>query len=72
MPAFQVTAVDTLGTGDVFHGGFALALAETGDLAAALRFAAAVAALKCTRFGGGAATPGRADVEALLARVDAP
>jgi sugar/nucleoside kinase (ribokinase family) len=47
-----MTAVDTLGAGGVFHGGFALALAETGDLAAALRFAAAaVAALKCTRFG---------------------
>jgi hypothetical protein len=34
--------------GDVFHGGFALALKE----AEALHFASAAAALKCTRFGG--------------------
>jgi len=66
MPAFPVTAVDTLGAGDVFHGGFALALAETGDVVAALRFAAAVAALKCTHFGGGGGAPTRADVDALL------
>ena len=28
MPAFQVKAIDTLGAGDVFHGLFALGLAE--------------------------------------------
>ena len=66
MPAFPIKAVDTLGAGDVFHGGFALTLAETGDVVAALRFAGAVAALKCTRFGGGASAPARADVETLL------
>ena len=31
MPVFAVAAVDTLGAGDTFHGGFALALAEGRD-----------------------------------------
>lgn len=67
MPAFPVAAVDTLGAGDTFHGAFALALAEGQSEIAAMRFAAAAAALKCTRFGGIAGTPGRAPVDALLA-----
>src|SRR4029077_7657905 len=46
-PVFAVQAVDTLGAGDVFHGGFALALAEGKDEIAAMRFAAAAAGLKC-------------------------
>jgi sugar/nucleoside kinase (ribokinase family) len=66
-PVFPVKAVDTLGAGDVFHGAFALALAEGRQVAAALRFAAAAASLKCTRLGGSMATPYRAEVEALLA-----
>lgn len=66
MAAFKVEAVDTLGAGDTFHGGFAYRLAETGDEIDAMRFAAAAAAIKCMRFGGltGAAT--RAEVEAFL------
>lgn len=66
MPAFKVDAVDTLGAGDTFHGAFAVRLAETGDVIDAMRFAAATAAIKCTRFGGlkGAAT--REEVEAFL------
>jgi sulfofructose kinase len=34
-----------------------------------LRFAAAAAALKCTRFGGGAGAPNRAEVDTLLGRL---
>ena len=67
MAVFPVTAVDTLGAGDTFHGAFALALAEGHDLLPAMRFAAAAAALKCTRFGGIAGTPTRAEVDAFLA-----
>jgi sugar/nucleoside kinase (ribokinase family) len=65
-PVFSVKAIDTLGAGDVFHGAFALALAEGRSVAAALRFAAAAAGLKCTRLGGSMAAPYRAEVEALL------
>jgi sugar/nucleoside kinase (ribokinase family) len=66
LPAFRVQAVDTLAAGDVFHGAFALALAEGHNHRSAMRFAAATAALKCTRFGGGAGTPERAEVDQFL------
>jgi sugar/nucleoside kinase (ribokinase family) len=66
-PGFAVEAIDTLGAGDVFHGAFTLALAEGQGESDAMRFAAATAALKCTRFGGGSAAPERAAVEALMA-----
>jgi sulfofructose kinase len=65
-PVFAVDVVDTLAAGDVFHGAFTLALAEGQDSAASLRFASAAAGLKCTRLGGGAMAPYRAEVEALL------
>jgi sulfofructose kinase len=64
---FRVQTVDTLGAGDVFHGAFALMLAEGRTEAEAMRFAAAAAAVKCTRFGGITGAPNRAEVEALLA-----
>jgi sulfofructose kinase len=67
LAAFPIEAVDTLGAGDTFHGAFALALAEGCDLDQAMRFAAAAAALKCTRFGGISGTPTRREVDALLA-----
>jgi len=66
LPAFKVNAIDTLGAGDVFHGAFTFRLVETGDVVESMRFAAAAAAIKCTRFGGlrGAAT--RAEVDEFL------
>src|SRR5437588_174374 len=51
-PAFAIDAVDSLGAGDAYHGGFALAVAEGRDTLSAMQFAAAAAGLKCTRFGG--------------------
>lgn len=68
-PAFPVEAVDTLGAGDVFHGASTLRLAEGGGIREALRFAAAAAALKCTRHGGGPAAPQRAEVEGFLSNL---
>ncbi|MGL4324214.1 MAG: PfkB family carbohydrate kinase [Beijerinckiaceae bacterium] len=65
-PAFPVMAVDTLAAGDVFHGAFALALAEKMGEHRAVQFAAAVAAIKCTRFGGRAGTPTRSETEEFL------
>ncbi len=66
LPAFRIATVDTLAAGDIFHGAFALALAEGVASAQALRFAAAAAAVKCQRFGGSATAPTRAEVEAFL------
>jgi sulfofructose kinase len=65
---FKIAAVDTLGAGDAFHGGFVMALAEGRNEVDAMRFGAAVAGIKCTRIGGSAGAPRRAEVEAFLAR----
>ena len=65
-PAFRVDVVDTTGAGDAFHGAFAVALGGGVPTAGAFRFAAAVAALKCTRHGGRAGIPNIAGVLAAL------
>jgi sulfofructose kinase len=67
-PVFAVEAVDTLGAGDALHGGFVLALAEGRSEPEALRFGAAVAGIKCSRIGGSAGAPTRAEVEAFLTK----
>ncbi|QPC90664.1 sugar kinase [Mesorhizobium sp. INR15] len=63
----RVKAVDTLAAGDVFHGAFALAMAEAMPAEQALRFASAAAALKCQRFGGRLGAPDRAETMAMVA-----
>jgi fructokinase len=78
VPAVRVPVVDTVGAGDAFSAGLLAGLAERGvtsraaldglymdDLVATLRFAAAVAALTCTR--AGADPPRREEVRAFLA-----
>lgn len=65
-PVFNIKVVDTLGAGDVFHGAFTLALVEGREIDEAMRFAAAAAGLKCSRFGGSTAAPRRAEVDTLL------
>ncbi len=66
LPAFEVAVVDTLAAGDVFHGAFALELARGEAPESALRFAAAAAAIKCTRPGGRDGSPSRDEVERFL------
>ncbi|HDS9361399.1 TPA: sugar kinase [Enterobacter chengduensis] len=56
-PGFEVDVVDTTGAGDVFHGALAVSLGQQTPAADAVRFASAVAALKCTRPGGRAGIP---------------
>ena len=70
VPAYAVDVVDTLGAGDTFHGAFTLMLAEGMGERPAMRFAAATAALKCTRYGGILSAPSRAEVEAFLRERD--
>jgi sulfofructose kinase len=62
-PAFPVDATNTTGAGDVFHGAYALAIAEGQPVEDALRFASAAGALRA-RDGK---TPDRATLEELLA-----
>lgn len=66
MPAFPVDVVDTLAAGDVFHGAFALGLAEGRPMEEIMQFASAAAAIKCARFGGRAGAPTRNEVEQFL------
>ena len=70
VPAFTVDVVDTLGAGDTFHGAFTLMLAEGKSEREAMRFSAAAAAIKCTRYGGILGAPTRAEVEGFLAKQD--
>lgn len=65
-PAFKVDVADTLGAGDVFHGAFALALAEGRPIEDVILRASATAALKCTRFGGRAGIPTAEEVDRFL------
>jgi sulfofructose kinase len=66
VPAFVVATVDTLGAGDIWHGAFALALGEGKSEQAAVMFANAAAAIKCTRFGGRKGAPTRIELEQFL------
>lgn len=61
-PAFRVEATNTAGAGDVFHGAYALAMAERMPLPEAMRFASAAGALRAQD----GETPDRAAVEAML------
>jgi ribokinase len=65
LPAYSVDAIDTVGAGDAFVGGFAVALAASGSLEAAVRTGSAAGALTATV--AGARHPGldRAGVERL-------
>lgn len=59
--AYAVDAIDTTGAGDVFHGAYALAIGAGLTPTDAMSFAAAAAALKCTRPGGRAGIPSLED-----------
>jgi sulfofructose kinase len=67
VPAVRVPVVDTTSAGDCFHAGCLYGLLAGWDAARALRFAAAAAALACTRLGGRASVP---ELDAVLALVD--
>ena len=64
--AVPVTARDTNGAGDVFHGAYTLALAEGRPVLDAARWASAAAALKCRNGTGWGASPDRAGVDQLM------
>ncbi len=51
LPAFSVTAVDTTGAGDAFHGGYAAALALSMSWNEVLTYASVAGALCCAKVG---------------------
>ncbi len=51
IPAVSVTAVDTMGAGDIFHGAFCHAFAATGEFVEALNRANRIAATSCETAG---------------------
>ena len=65
-PAFEVKTVDTLGAGDVFHGIFALGLAEGKTEASSISMASAAAAIHCSRSGGRKSIPDREEINNFL------
>ena len=66
-PGFVVETVDTTGAGDVFHGAFAYALLAGWDIARALDFSNAMAALNCTALGARGGIKSQAEAEHLMA-----
>ena len=58
----KVDAVDTTGAGDVFHGGFIYGLLQNWEVTKILRFANAVAGLKCRDLGGRRGIPNLEEV----------
>ena len=65
-PAFEVRVVDTTGAGDAFHGAYAYTLVQNWPLRKSAEFAAAVAAMKCTKLGGRTGLPTLSQVEGFL------
>ena len=66
LPAITVEAKETLGAGDVWHGAFAVMIAEGHGIRSAVQFANAAGTLKSLRSGGPASAPTRAETEQFL------
>ncbi len=66
VPSYSVNSIDATGAGDAFNGGLAVALARGDQLAEAVKFANAVAALSTTKTGAQPSMPTAKDVEAFL------
>ena len=67
LPAFRgLKIIDTTGAGDVFHGAFISAYLLGYSPKEAARYASAASYIKCTRVGGRAGIPSRAQVERFL------
>ncbi len=65
-PAFPIEVVDTTGAGDVFHGGYLYGLLQKWPLKDTIRFASAVAAMKCGKLGGRTGIPRLSEVHQFL------
>ncbi len=66
LPAFTVTAIDTTGAGDAFHGAFAAAVSLGMNWADVLWYASAAGALCCTKTGARPGLPFQNEHQALF------
>lgn len=65
-PVYPARVVDSNGSGDVFHGAFAAALAKGYDFERCCHFSSAVSALKCEGIGARESVPELATVKNFL------
>lgn len=65
-PALPITAVDTVGAGDAFHGGLLYAVCDDMPLSDAVDLATVCAAANCMAFGAREGMPDREKVEEML------
>ena len=72
MKAFKVSAVDTTGAGDAFHGAFALGIAQQMPIIDNIRRASACGALTCLKLGARNALPTKREVQSLLSKTPRP
>ena len=57
VPSYQIKAIDSLGAGDIFRGGFAYGILQQWSLRKSCEFGNLVAALQCTKMGNMNAVP---------------
>ena len=69
LPAFDVTAVDTVAAGDCFNGALAAAIVDGSSFRDSIIFAMAAAALSVTRQGASSSIPSLLEVQDFLARL---
>lgn len=66
VPARKVTAVDTVGAGDVYNGALLTALSEGRNIIEAARFATVASSIAVTRPGAQTGVPHRAEVDEII------
>jgi sugar/nucleoside kinase (ribokinase family) len=65
-PAFDIKAVDTTGSGDVFHAAFAYSLLRGDELPRSLEFSCAAAGFACLGMGARGGIASLAEIEDLI------
>ena len=66
MPSIEVTAVDSTGAGDLFHGAFAYAIANKYSYSDAIKIGNVSGALSVTRIGGRNSVASKEDMKRVL------
>lgn len=66
--AYPVTALDTTGAGDVYHGAYIYGILEEWSMVHCMRFAAAASAIKCMEIGARKGIPNLHQVGNFMAR----